>query len=144
MPAHAQLHPAARGVPMLREPPRVTVSALARAWSPLRDSGSFLVRARAPFARWHYAAEFEGFNTFVRGFSLVSQRCLRADESQAMADDAVLLGLLDAAPIPRANDSRPNFYDIAFGYRRCNAEPIFREWLVIHERRLRVSGAGTH
>lgn len=122
---------------MLRhEPPRVTVSALARAWSPLRASGSLLVRARAPFVRRHYAADFDRFGAFVGGFSSGRPRCLGADESQSMADDAVLLGLLDASPIPHANDSRPNFYDIAVGYRRCNTEPIFREWLVIHERRL--------
>ena len=124
-----------------REPPRVTVSALARAWSPLRDSGSLLVRARAPFVRRHYASEFERFGAFVGGFSSDRLRCLQPGESQSMADDAVLLGLLDASPIPHANDSRPNFYDIVFGYRRCNTELIFREWLVIHERRL---GARTH
>jgi hypothetical protein len=123
-----------------RQPPRVTVLALARAWSPLKRAGGLLLWARAPFARKQYAAEFEGFREFVSGFASDKQRCLKADESQSVADDAVLLGLLEATRVPRPNALRPNLYDIALGYRRREAEPKFREWLAIHEDRTSIAG----
>ena len=106
----------------------------------MRNAGSLLVRARASLARRRYAVEFEGFRTFLLGFPADKQRCLRADESQSVADDAVLLGLLDAVRVPRSNALQPSFYDIALGYRRRNAQPIFREWLLIREGR----AAATH
>lgn len=123
-----------------RPTPRVTVLALARAWSPLQRAGRFLLWARAPFARKHYAAEFENFMRFVRGFEVDSQRCLQADESQSVADEAVLLGLLEATRVPRPNALRPNLYDIGLGYRRRKAQPNFREWLAIHEGGTSVAG----
>lgn len=123
-----------------RPTPRVTVLALARAWSPLQRASSFFLWARAPFARRHYAAEFENFMRFVRGFPVDRQRCLQADESQSVADEAVLLGLLEATRVPRPNALRPNLYDIGLGYRRREAQPNFREWLAIHEGGTSVAG----
>jgi hypothetical protein len=125
---------------LCRQTPRVTVLALARAWSPLKRAGGLLQWARAPFARRQYAAEFEGFREFVSGFPSDRQRCLKADESQSVADDAVMLGLLEATRVPRPNALRPNLYDIALGYRRRQAEPNFREWLAIYEDRASVAG----
>jgi hypothetical protein len=112
------------------------VSTLARAWTSLGQAGSLRMRARASFVRKQHAPAFLRFSNFVDGFALDTQRCLRADEPQSVADDAVLLGLLEAGPMAQPNGFRPTLYRIALGYRRCKARPVFREWLAIHEPRL--------
>ena len=115
--------------------PRLTNSPFTRAWNPMREAGSLWVRLRAPFARRRYAAEFERFTAFVGSFPEDRRRPLAADESQAWADNAVLLGLLDVDPTFWTAASRPNFYRLVPGYRRRKSEPKFRQWLVLHERR---------
>lgn len=50
-----------------------------------------------------------------------------------MADDAVLLGLLDVDPtFCVANGTS---YQLVPAYKRRRSEVVFREWLVIYERR---------
>jgi hypothetical protein len=112
--------------------PLTTSSPLTRAWT-IAAAGGFWVRARAPFAKRRYGREFERFKQFVGAFSEM-RRPLNPGETQAMADDAVLLGLLDVDPTFCTSNGRPTFYQLVPGYKRRRPDFIFREWLVVHER----------
>ena len=123
------------------QPPRTTCSPLNRAWLPMEEAGSLWVRLRVPFARRRFAEEFNAFQAFVLSFSTEARRPLKAGESQAMADDAVLLRLLDVDAVFSSSASsggRPAFFRTVPGYRRRHAPLRFREWLVLHERQLRA------
>jgi hypothetical protein len=112
--------------------PLVSNSPLTRAWTPIVEAGSLWARVRAPFARRRYAREFDCFRAFVQAFSNL-RRPLHHGEPQAMADDAVLLGLLDVDPtFCVANGTS---YQLVPAYKRRRSEVVFREWLVIYERR---------
>jgi hypothetical protein len=116
----------------------MTSSPLTRAWTPIHEAGSLWVRARAPFAKRRYGLEFERFKAFVLGFPTEQRRPLKSNESQAMADDAVLLRLLDVDLTFSTPAASPNAYQLIPGYRQRGTSFAFREWLVIHERRLRT------
>ena len=120
--------------------PRTTNSPLTRAWTPIADADSLWVRLRAPFAKRRYADEFKRFKAFVLAFSTDKHRPLNPGEAPAMADDAVLLGLLDVDPTFWTAFGRPTFYELVPGYRRRSPNFLFREWLVIHERRAALRG----
>lgn len=117
--------------------PRMTCSPLNRAWFPMEEAGSLWVRLRVPFARWRFADEFARFTSFVMSFSKEIRRPLKDGESQAMADDAVLLRLLDVDPVFSSSRARPALFRMIPGYRRRNSVFSFREWLLLHELHLK-------
>jgi hypothetical protein len=119
--------------------PRLTCSPLNRAWFPMEEAGSLWVRLRVPFARRRFADEFARFTSFVMSFSREIRRPLKQAESQAMADDAVLLRLLDVDAMFFNSGTRPGLFRMVPGYRRSNAVFSFREWLVLHELHLKFS-----
>jgi hypothetical protein len=127
----------ATGQGFRRQPPRTTCSPLNRAWLPMEEAGSLWVRLRVPFARRRFAEEFNAFQAFVLSFSTEARRPLKAGESQAMADDAVLLRLLDVDAVFSSSGGRPALFHAVPGYRRRHTPLCFREWLVLHERQLR-------
>jgi hypothetical protein len=126
----------AAGQGLRHQPPRTTCSPLNRAWLPMEGAGSLWVRLRVPFARRRFAEDFKAFQAFVLSFSTEARRPLKAGESQAMADDAVLLRLLDVDTVFSSSGSRPALFRTLPGYRRSHAPVCFREWLVLHERQL--------
>ena len=128
-----------QGFPVQR--PRMTCSPLNRPWLPMEDAGSLWVRLRVPFARRRFADEFERFARFVLSFSSEIRRPLKYGESQAMADDAVLLRLLDVDLVFAALGDRPAVFRPVPGYRRRNSALCFREWLVLHEFHLKSTQA---
>jgi hypothetical protein len=101
------------------------------------EAGGLWVRLRVPFARRRYAEEFALFEAFVMGFSRDVRRALKNEESQAMADDAVLLRLLDVDAMFSSAVERPGLFRMVPGYRRKNSPLCFREWLVLHELHLK-------
>lgn len=103
----------------------------------MEEAGSLWVRLRVPFARRRFAEAFNAFQAFVLSFSTEVRRPLKPGESQDMADDAVLLRLLDVDAIFSSPGGRPAFFCTVPGYRRRNTPLRFREWLVLHERQLR-------
>jgi hypothetical protein len=123
---------------------RTTNSPLTRAWTPIASADSFWVRARAPFARRRYANEFERFKAFVLAFSSEKHRPLNPGETQAMADDAVRLGLLEVDPTAWTAFGRPMFYEFVPGYKRRRLTFHFREWLVVHEHRISLRAKVGH
>ena len=115
----------------------MTCSPLSRAWLPMDEARSLWVRLRAPFARRRFSDDLERFTSFVRSFSTEGRRPLKDGESQAMADDAVLLGLLDVEAVFSSVATRPASFRTVPGYRRKHVAFCFREWLVLHELHLK-------
>jgi hypothetical protein len=121
--------------------PRST-SHVTQALTPIPEAGSLWARLKSPFARRRYRVEFERFKSFVQAFPTKQRRPLASGETQEMADDAVLLGLLDVDATFRTVDRSPSAYERVPGYGRSKPKFVFREWLVIHERR-KASAPGT-
>jgi hypothetical protein len=124
--------------------PLMTCSPLNKAWLPMEEAGGFWVRLRAPFAKKRYAADFKRFQSFVLSFATETRRPLKAGESQAMAEDAVLLRLMDVDAVVSCTRAQPAVFRTVPGYRRRNVPIHFREWLVLHELHLKSRPEARH
>jgi hypothetical protein len=105
--------------------------------SPVAEARKLWVRIRALLSRRRYDDDFKRFCSFLTAFRRDIRRPLRNGESQTMADDAVLLGLLDVDSTFFIPSDQPKRYTVMPTYRRrWGARALFREWLVVHERRV--------
>jgi hypothetical protein len=121
-------------VPIVARPTRAFCT---ESGSPVAEARKLWVRIRALLSRRRYDGDFKRFCSFVTAFRRDVRRPLRNGESQAMADDAVLLGLLDVDATFFIPSDQPKRYTVMPAYRRrWGARALFREWLVVHERRV--------
>lgn len=105
--------------------------------NPVAEAKKLWVRLRALLSRRRYEEDFQRFCSFVTAFRRDIRRPLRDGERQTMAEDAVLLGLLDVDSTFFIPSDQPKRYTVLPAYRRrWGARALFREWLVVHERRV--------
>jgi hypothetical protein len=126
----------------LRPVAQATRTPSAEAWNPVAEAKNLWVRIRALLSRRRYDEDFKRFCSFLISFPRDIRRPLRYGESQAMADDAVLLGLLEVDRTFFIPAAQPKDYAVVPTYRRRRgARAVFREWLVVHERRVVLNRA---